>query len=456
MLDSSNWLLRHKQPYASEHGQRPTTGAIKLNSDPANAPLKRPTPVWTPPPRPDWVARLNEEGACMDLPGVVPLDENSVLAAAIRNTGLTDFGADDWREPFQVLMRGLDREAELNLMGRLRIRQEIIQLLEARLRIEDTCKRHPEITEQQIAQPMMIIGQGRSGTSLLQNVLSANPDNGGLTQWEAMFPCPPPEKASYGNDPRIAKADLRIRQWNRVTPSMVSVHEFGGTVPIEDCEIFSINFMSPSWFGCFAQVPSYDAYMATCDPLLAVRYHQRILQLLQWKNPRRHWVVKDVPHLDRLVPLLKVYPDACFLWPHRDPVRALSSGIGAIGTLQHTGTDHVFKGGSLEWVSNPELSAARFDRVIDQLESGAVPRERIYHLLYRDLVSDTMGTLENIYRHFGLHLSAAGRKGMEQYMADNPRDSRPAHKVDMSAAEVARARRAYQRYQEYFNIPDEL
>jgi Sulfotransferase family len=414
------------------------------------------TPVWQPPPRPEWVTRLNEEGNCMDIEAVVPLDEASVLAAAMRNTGLSDFGADDWREPFEVLMRGIDREAELNLMGRLRLRQEIVQLLEARLQIEDTYKRHPEIEDERITAPMMIIGQGRSGTSLLQNVLSANPDNGGLTQWEAMFPCPPPEKTSYHTDPRIAKADARIRQWNRVTPSMVAVHEFGGTVPIEDCEIFSINFMSPSWFGCFAQVSSYDAYMASCDPMPAVRYHQRILKLLQWKNPRAHWVVKDVPHLDRLQPLSKIYPDACFIWPHRDPVKALSSGISAIGTLQYTGSDHIFKGGSLDWISNPEISASRFDRVIDELETGAVAKERICHLLYHDLVRNPIAAIENIYRHFGLRLSATGRRAMQQYLSANPRDARPAHKVTMSDAEMARARRAYRRYQTYFDVPDEI
>ncbi|MET0985344.1 MAG: sulfotransferase [Steroidobacteraceae bacterium] len=416
----------------------------------------RSSPSWQPPPRPEWVTRVNEEGACMDISGVVPLDERSLIASATAACGLTDFGAEDWREPFRVLLKALDEEAELNLMGRLRMRSELLLLLEARLRIEDTYKRHPEIEQEKIVEPIIIIGQGRSGTSFLQNVLAANPDSAGLSQWEAMFPCPPPEQATYKTDPRIAKADALIKQWNRVTPSMTAVHEFGGTVPIEDCEILSINFMSPSWFGCFAQVRSYDAYMASCDPMLVLRYHERVLKLLQWRNPREHWVLKEIPHLDRLEPLLRIYPDACFVWPHRDPVKALASGISAIGTLQWTGCDHVFKGGSLEWISNPFLSAARFNRVIDQIESGVVPRERIFHMLYRDLVRDPMATLEALYRHFGLRLSDVGRRGMAQYLADNPRDARPSHKVSMSAEDIARAREAYDRYQRYFDVPSEV
>src|SRR5262245_32546145 len=89
-------------------------------------------PVWQPPPRPEWVRRINEEGECMDISGVVPLDENSLLKSARRSTGLDDFGADDWREPFRVLIKAAEEEAELNLMGRLRLRSEILQLLEAR------------------------------------------------------------------------------------------------------------------------------------------------------------------------------------------------------------------------------------------------------------------------------------------------------------------------------------
>ncbi len=419
-----------------------------------NDKAKRQEPVWQPPPRPEWVRRINEEGHCMNISGVVPLDEDSLLESAMRATGLSDFGADDWREPFQILLNAAEDEAELNLMGRLRMRSELLVLLEARLQIEDSYKRHPEIDDQKVAQPIIIVGQGRSGTSFLQNVLAANPDNGALLQWEAMFPCPPPEKASYRTDPRIDKADRLTKQWNRVTPTMVSVHEFGGTVPMEDCEILALNFMSSSWFGCFAQVPGYDAYMMTQDPMPALRYHERVLKLLQWKNPRRNWVLKEIPHLDRLQPLLKVYPDACFVWPHRDPVRALASAISAIGTLQYTGSDHLFKSGSLEWISNPFLSAARFNAVIHQLKAGLVPARQICHMLYRDLVGDTLGTIERMYQHFDIPLSDAGRRGMAQYLADNPRDSRPPHRVDMAPEAMALAREAYKPYQDYFDVPE--
>jgi hypothetical protein len=420
---------------------------------------------WEAPERPQWVQRINDEGDVIEagaghgaagIKQIVPLDEDSLLSAATDATGLSDFGADDWREPFRVFITALEQEAALNLLGRIRTRSEILQLLCARLQIEDTYKRHPEIADEQITQPLIIIGQGRSGTSLLQNVLGHHPDNGVLMHWEMVFPCPPPERATYDTDPRIEKADALIDQWNRVTPTMPSMHELRGYMPFEDCILMAMNFGAISWMDCLGQVPSYDAYIMQQDIEPHLRYHERVLKLLQWKNPRRHWVLKDPMHLDRIPALLNVYPDACFVWPHRDPVRALASLVSIIGTIQWSRSEEPFRGVSLDLLMNPEISAYRFQNVIDQIESGAIPPRQIVNVLYRDLVGDTIATVERIYEHFGIELTAEGRQAMVQYMLDNPRDNRPAHRFSIgSGPAVERARAALAPYQEHFGVPSE-
>ena len=103
---------------------------------------------WIPRPRPEWVDRINEEGRVFDSRSVVPLDESSLLDYATRNTGLDDFGEDEWREPFQILLRSIDEEADLNLMGRLTTRSDLLTHLEGRLQIVDWYKQHPEVEEE--------------------------------------------------------------------------------------------------------------------------------------------------------------------------------------------------------------------------------------------------------------------------------------------------------------------
>ncbi|NKI16048.1 sulfotransferase [Spongiibacter sp. KMU-166] len=394
----------------------------------------------------------------MDIKSVVPLDENSLLEAAKRNTGLSDFGDDEWYEPFKVLIKSLDEEADLHLMGRLVARSEILMLLEGRLKIEDTYKKHPEIEDEEIVRPVIIIGQGRSGTSFMQNLLSHNVDFGGLMHWEAMFPCPPPEQETYLSDPRIEVADKRICQWSRITPELDSMHEFSARLPHEDMAVMGFNFMSPSLFDCMGQVASYDAmvFNPEWDWEPAFRYHKKVLKLLQWKNPRKHWVLKDPLHFDRMKSILKVYPDACFVWPHRDPVRALASLVSIIGTIQWGRSEHPFKGGSLEYMTDSATSAARFNAVISQIENGEIPSSQIFNLTYKDFVASPITQVEKMLEHFGIGLSAEGKASMEKYLSDNPRDSRPPHRFNPGTPEsIAKAERDFKKYIDYFDVPSE-
>ena len=234
------------------------------------------------------------------------------------------------------------------------------------------------------------------------------------------------------------------------------MHEIAGDIPTEDCAIIAINFMSPNYLGAFGQIPSFDKYTFAHDVEPALRYEKRVLKLLQWKNPRQRWLLKEPMHLYRLAALRKVFPDACLVWPHRDPVRSLASLVSIIGTVQWGRSDHPFKYGSQEYMTDPNLSAAAFNAVIDQLEAGVFPPQQIFHLLYHDLVADPLAAIDTMYRHFGIALSPEGRNAIKKYLADNPRDARPSHQFNVGSDDaVVKAREAFKRYQEYFRIPSE-
>ena len=151
-------------------------------------------------------------------------------------------------------------------------RSDLLLHLQARLQIEDAYKRHPEIEQERIHKPLVIIGQGRSGTSALQNLLSQDPNNGTTLHWECLFPYPPPERATYRTDSRIARAEPLISQLYRVVPEMISMHEFGAQLPIETIFLDALSFRSPDWFGFSnGQVPSYNAYVAVQDEAAILR-----------------------------------------------------------------------------------------------------------------------------------------------------------------------------------------
>src|SRR5689334_19147983 len=158
--------------------------------------------TWTPPPRPEWVDELNALGRHAGSAGtLVPLDEESLLAAARAETGLDDFGDDAWREPFGVFCRALREEADLHLLGRIMARDEVVRALVNRLRVHDTIGGHPEILDERIESPVLVVGTGRSGTSILHELLAQDPGHRVARTWELLHPCPPPERATYATDP---------------------------------------------------------------------------------------------------------------------------------------------------------------------------------------------------------------------------------------------------------------
>jgi Sulfotransferase family len=411
---------------------------------------------WQPPPRPDWVRRVNEEGSFLDLKSVVPLNEDSLISVARSNTGLSDFGDDDWYEPFKMFIRSLEEEAELNLIGRLLTRSDLLMYLEARLRIEDTYRRHPEIDAQELAPPMLIVGSGRSGTSAIQNLLSLDPDNGTPRHWEALFPCPPPEAATYRTDARIAIADRRMTQWNRVTPEMAAMHEFGGDMPTELIQLEALSFQSIGWLIFCGFTPTFDAYMATRSGVPGLNYAKRILKLLQWKNPRPRWLLKSPDAMRYLPDVFKEFPDMQLIWMHRDPLKTVSSVISLIGTILWMRSDRKMDERATAQQVNPAAMAGLFNLVMDQMEQGRVPARQMRHVQYVDFISDPLGSVETLYREMGIALTDRARQAMTVYLREHPRESRPAHKYsDGDAERRAEERKLYERYQTHFGVKNE-
>ena len=66
--------------------------------------------TWTPPPRPEWLAKFNQIGQMMDIKSVISLAPESLMDEAKRNTGLSNFGADNrWEKHFRKLLECIEK-----------------------------------------------------------------------------------------------------------------------------------------------------------------------------------------------------------------------------------------------------------------------------------------------------------------------------------------------------------
>lgn len=412
------------------------------------------TPLWTPPPHPEWLAAMNAEGSYLNLSAVVPLDEQSLIDHACRSTGLSDFGDDLWREPFSVYVKSLEKEAQLTLMGRLMARNDIILWLSTRLNVTETLKQHPEILNEKVTAPMVIVGLPRSGTSILFELLAQDPDVGVPLMWEALQPCPPPEAASYRSDPRIEQADKLFTQWSRVAPEFASMHEMRGDIPAECGLLMASTFISDH-NASLHHTHSYSAWLAQADYLPVYEYHKTLLKILQWKNPRKRWLLKAPEHQVHLDTLLQVYPDARIVQTHRDPIKCMASTTSLMGTLYYMRSDQPFNAEMIENIIMGEATARRLEHVINQREAGIVPKANIADSRYQDLMDEPMACIERIYAHFGMSLSEEANSKMLDYLASKPKGKFGKHRYEIDE-ERAKDRGLFQRYQEFYGVPDEM
>jgi hypothetical protein len=409
---------------------------------------------WTPPDRPEWLEKVNAEGRGMDAKGVIPLDSASLIRCAQRNTGLSDFGDPDWREPFEVLVRAMDEEADLTLMGRIMTRSDLLMFLEGRLQVEALYARHPEIEDEEIRAPIWIIGQGRTGTSILQKLLALDPGNRTLNTYDALFPV---DEGNVRRSERIAKAEHRMKMWSRVTPEIAAIHDFGGEEPIETIMAEALSLQTPAWLNLMGLTPSFNAKVAQTGQQPSLAYGKRVMKAIQWQNPGGHWILKSPDALSYLPDVLAVFPDVRFVWTHRDPIRALSSAVNMIGTLVWARSDTVPPSGLFDFLTDPVSSAADVTRPIDWLEDGTIPSDQIANVLYDDLIARPLETIEAIYRAFGMPFTDAARDAIAGYVAAHPSSERKAHRYDTGEADrIAQERTHYARYQEYFGVPSEV
>ncbi len=412
--------------------------------------------LWNPPSRPDWLQRFNDEARGMDLASLIPLDPQEMIETAQRNTGFDDFGTDAWREPYRVFVKALNEEAGLHPFGRLMARQDVLIWLEALLGVQAAFNRHPEIDDEIIEAPVIIVGLPRSGTSILFEILSQDTQFGSPRQWEMMFPYPPPERGTYETDPRIEKCQHLVTQWNRVTPTYATMHEMDARLPNECIVAQACTFVSEMLPGLY-QVPSYMEWLiknANWD--FPYQFYRRMLKLWQWKNPRKHWLLKAPSHLNYLPTLFKAFPDARLVMTHRDPIKAQASVTSLQGTIYWQRSDKALEVEAFETLFDPAAMGAKLDRIIDWIESGAIPREKIFNVQYRDLVQQPISTVGNLYRQAGLDYSSDTGRRIQNYLAQKPQGKFGKHHYSAGEQEdIQRKREFFQRYQRYFGVVDE-
>ena len=375
----------------------------------------------------------------------------ALLDKAKAATGLENFGEDSYREGLERLVDSADREANLSEAGRAGFDGQCIMLLSKRLEIEDWYTRHPEIDEQEIVAPTLILGLPRTGSTALHCILGEDPHVRVIRSWEAMMPCPPPEYATRDSDPRIAVMEDFMQQRDVLTPRMKQMLPSTATSPTEDQLVMGFDFKSQIFQASF-KVPAYlDWLHFEADLVPTFQYVKRVLKLLQWKCPPTNWRLKNPSYSLFIDALDEVFPDARYCMTHRDVANVIPSMADLFFELTKPYTDAPDKQfiGALA-VQNAKVGQQRMIAFRDKGNE-----HRFFDIYFAPFQKDPFPVLQQLYDFLGEEFTPEARAQMLKWRRETPRDKHGRHEYNPGefGLDTAQLREWFRFYTDRFNVP---
>ncbi|RNL66776.1 sulfotransferase family protein [Zhongshania marina] len=383
------------------------------------------------------------------------MTSQSLMAQATEEEKLDDYGTMDFVGALDQLVSSVCKEGHLSPMGLMGFNMGIVNFLRNRLRFQDDLKKHPEILDEDVSDPIIITGLSRTGTTKLQRIMASDTQTQKLLTWQCINPAP--LTTSVNPDPRIAVAKANVGAFRQAAPDFMSAHSMDAEIPEEDSMLFQATFES-STEGYFYRAPSYMDWLWNHRPLnSSYAYFRNLVRYLQWQNggvQGRPWVLKGTPHLGLLDEVLTAFPNATIVQCHRNPTAAVPSLCRLVEAGREArGSEHIDLHEIGEFFGT--FCPAMWERQIEQL--GRVKdKANILDVHYNRIRDDAVGVVRDIYERRGMSLSKEGIKAMTQWEADNPQHSEGRHVYSLERYGLCeqRIQQSFKTYFDYF--PAEL
>jgi hypothetical protein len=383
------------------------------------------------------------------------LTAEALIEQALAAGASDDFGDDDWREGLERLLPALEAEARLNEIGRGLIAGDVVGYLSTRSCITQYLRAHPAVADVDVVPPVVVIGQARTGTTILHDLLAQDPASRVPLSWEVDRPCPPPQSATYETDPRIEEVESVQSMVDLLIPGFRAMHPIGARLAQECVRITGPAFRSMI-FPTVYRVPSYAHWLLyEADMAPAYRWHRTYLQHLQAEHRGQRWVLKSPGHIWSLDALMSAYPNALLVQTHRDPLKIIASVSSLMALLRRLACDDpTMAECASEWADYILLG---LDRSVDAREKGTVPADRVVDVHFGEFMSDQIGAIRSIYERFGWELERDVERRMRAFLDDHPQDKHGSHRYTFedTGLDADEIRERARRYTEHFDVASE-
>jgi hypothetical protein len=350
------------------------------------------------------------------------LDRASITRAAFRFRSERDLGDPSYEVPFDQMMVALNGST-ITPLARFIVRQTCIRAVQNRLAVNAYFQRYPEARDVKVERPIFVLGFPRTGTTLLQNLLSLPEDRRALQFWELFSPVPVHDDPKIDFKRRFKDAERTLAAAYFAAPEMGNVHEIRADTP-EECWPLFFNSFAVFNYDLQTGIRAFGDWLLSYDMTTPYAEYRAHLQVLLHAKQAKHIVLKCPEHLWYLPALLKTFPDAAVVWTHRDPVDSVASYCSLM---------------SLQWrnlygfIDAERLGAHVAFRFQEGVERAMAARDAhgdpssFFDVHFGDLVADPHGIVEAIHGHFGLDSPADMSARIDGWQANKRSDARGAH-----------------------------
>jgi hypothetical protein len=377
----------------------------------------------------------------------VSVDE---LMRRSREVAQVDFVDDEIVEPLSILHRAYGAEAQLDEEGARALTRSLLRLLANRLRMKRDFQRHPEIFDQPLKGPVVVMGVARSGTTKLQKVLAASGDFNWLPYWQNFNWASRSGRPGEPVEDRIAEAEAHCRWYDARSPETKLGHSFEALEPEEEAVLSEGCFVTPTFIG-YAEIPSYAEWLGKQSAGIWFEFLRDNLRYLQWQglaSPDKPWLLKSPNYNGLELEILKVFPEARLVMAHRSPLKTLTSMCKLVQCFREAY-------GQLK----PDLGLIVEHNVLNMeahLANRRVhPDLPLLDVRFGDIVGSLPAVLERIYADAGMPLGEASLDRMLQWDARNTMHKQGEFKYSLAELGLEEAA-LREKMANYFELLDRL
>ena len=355
------------------------------------------------------------------------INANEILDQAKSETGLSDLGEPLFFEGLNRLIDSINNEANLNEIGIQAQPIRIQGLLTNRLRFEEDLKKFPEILDQEIIAPIVIVGLPRTGSTMTHRLLASDPNHTAMLWWEGRYPALLPGEKRGDIETRMELGKAEVDAVVAASPEALDIHPWDYKGADEEILLLEHNFLS-TVPESFMALPSYSEWIEDQDHTLAYEDLKKFIQYLQWQNPgreKKRWVLKSPHHLGFIDKMISVFPDAKIIQTHRDPIKTVPSFCSMCANLFEpltTNFDKVFIG--KHWSNKLTRALNHCMNISEQHPDNFLDLE------FLNMIKDPIDEMKKIYEFIGESFGEKTEVAMEAWREENKHEM-GAHKYSL-------------------------